>query len=57
MLKKCLVLMIILLNDYPLSLGYSNDLKSIGRYDYYVHEQKKKKILSKKKRVLRRKYD
>lgn len=45
------------INDYPLSLGYSNDLKSIGRYDYYVHEQKKKKILSKKKRVLRRKYD
>ena len=38
-------------------IDYGDDLKNIGKYDYYFHKQKKNKVLSKKKRVLRRKYD
>ncbi len=46
------------MNDYLLNfINYGDDLKVIGRCDYYVHKQKKEKILSKKKRVLRHKYD
>ena len=34
-----------------------NSLKNIGKYDYYSYKKEKDKVLSRKKRVLRRKYN